>query len=638
MKRVYICKVLHEDGVEYKIYKLFTKYKKRFGSNIKIFCTDYKLQKRLNTVGIQSEILHSFYQNYAADEPVWEKVYELSDELHASAENDEKLKYSGINFLTLEDNISTYINKVKLTNLCQNMIKQNCETLIIVLTRPFSQYFPDINTSKIKTIKYHSNNITNWRIFAPLKSAYIAAYPLFRVIIHQFPPTFRGLLAMISGSYKKDIRKEHAPSKRTGKRQPRALFVVTRQLHLATLLAICDSCLKNKVEPSVATDDITLITPLQSHHVSSFYRDSMFSVVPYAVRILTLLLRLRKHINSFYNTTNRHQAKTDEFSPTYQCKKTLLENLRTLCYEAVYNITFIEKMINTVSPDIICVMPDMYFLQQMAVVLAKRHGIPTMTCSAAWDFDHPRPLLRRFHVDKIATMGEKVKKAYVNSGIEPDRIDIAGVAHFDRMFNRDKDKDARVLADNGIDSSKKIIVFATQHSVIEMEEMLIGVIKAILKMQNVLLVVKVHPAEDITFYQAIAEKFHDSRIHIVKTIDLYALISNCQLFITQFSTTALEAMMLDKPVITINLSGKPVTVPYAEEGASLGVYKYEDIEPAILKALNDKEIRNKLKAGRYKFVREWAGEPDGKASQRIVDLMKKLIQDSRNRKISKNSA
>jgi hypothetical protein len=84
-------------------------------------------------------------------------------------------------------------------------------------------------------------------------------------------------------------------------------------------------------------------------------------------------------------------------------------------------------------------------------------------------------------------------------------------------------------------------------------------------------------------------------------------------------------MMSDKPVVTINLSGEPVPVPYATEGAAIGVYHYQDIEPAILKALYDEETRSRLKVGRDEFVRNWAGEPDGKASQRIVTLMKEMM-------------
>ena len=105
----------------------------------------------------------------------------------------------------------------------------------------------------------------------------------------------------------------------------------------------------------------------------------------------------------------------------------------------------------------------------------------------------------------------------------------------------------------------------------------------------------------------------------------FVYFSNCQLLITKYSTTALEAMIINKPVVVINLSGQPTPVPYAEEGAALGVYRYEDIEQAILNALYDEETRGRLKTGRYQFVRNWAGEPDGKASQRIVTLMKEMV-------------
>jgi len=411
------------------------------------------------------------------------------------------------------------------------MIEQNYETLIIVLTDPLNRGFPDINAPNIRTVKYHSNRTRNMTILASLGFCFLA--------VRQFYPLFKASLALVSRAIRKLIAREQASPGGVSKQQPEVLFVVTELLHVATMLAICESCLKNGMTPYVATEDRSLLPSLQSHHIAYSHRASSFSVIPHIGKVISLVYNLRRHVNSFY----RPRDNTDEFSPECLCRKTLLHNLPLLCVEAVYNITVIERMINLTSPDIICVMPDMYFLQQIAVVLAKRHGIPTLTCSAAWDFDHPRPLLRRFHVDKIATMGEKVKYAYINSGIEPDRVVIAGVAHFDRMFNRDKD--AQALSDNGIDPNKKMIMYATQPSPTNIiEETLFGVINAILKMDGVQLVIKVHPREQIEIYQAISEKFHDSRLHVVKAIDLYAVISNCLLFITQFSTTALEAMML----------------------------------------------------------------------------------------------
>jgi len=223
-------------------------------------------------------------------------------------------------------------------------------------------------------------------------------------------------------------------------------------------------------------------------------------------------------------------------------------------------------------------------------------------------------------------MGDTAKNSYVKSGLEPERIVVTGVAHFDLLFNRDKEQDNQVLRACGVDPGQKYAIFTTDNIALdETENMLTGVINAIMKMEALQLVVKVHPREGIESYQRLAEQYHDPRVHVVKDVDLYALISGCELLITKYSTTALEAMMIGKPVVTINLSGQPDPIPYAEEGAALGVHRHEDIGPVILKALYDEETRRRLKTGRDRFVREWAGQADGKTSQRIVTLMKEMI-------------
>lgn len=73
-------------------------------------------------------------------------------------------------------------------------------------------------------------------------------------------------------------------------------------------------------------------------------------------------------------------------------------------------------------------------------------------------------------------------------------------------------------------------------------------------------------------------------------------------------------------------------VPICWQGIARRFANHEDIEPAIQKVLYNEETKNELKVGRDKFVRAWAGEPDGKASQRIVNLMKEMIEASKTKK------
>jgi len=601
--KVFICKFFSEKDIKRKISRLVEREKKR-ATNVKVFCSNEQIQKSLQLVEIESEVLHDFYRIAGPDdEPGWEKVYELSDQLHASAENDNRLKYRDINFLTLEYNTMRYLRGVKLSRLCKRMAEQNCDVLVLVLTEPLSLWLPDIKSRRIRTVKY-ANPVEILR-----------RTRLVRDVLPRVCPPLRGVKGKGSSSISTVAKPDEA--------QPgsKALFVVGPSLYARPAAAIINECLRSSLKPDVATDD-PASAPI-------FRRDAIkYSVIPilkasYPIKILPLFYRIRKHAR------NRLNAESDDFSEAYLCTKALMAELFLLCYLAISSVDFVDRMIKVTSPDIVCLMPDGFFLQQMAAALAKKYNIPTVACSAAIETGNSRSHMRHLHADKKAAMGEIIRNLYIESGVEPDRIVVTGAANFDLLFNRDKEKDKLALLACNIDPNKRIILFTTQRMAFsETKRMLIGVINAVSKMNDVQLIIKVHPREDMINYEALAEEFHEIRLHVVKDIDLYALINNCELLITKYSTTALEAIILDKPVVTINLSGQSTPVPYAEEGAALGVCTYEDIEQAILKALHDEETRNRLKAGRDKFVRNWAGEPDGKASWRIVMLMKEMIAAS----------
>ncbi len=603
--KVLICKFFNEKDVEAKIPRLVNREKKR-ATNLRVFCSNEQMQKSLQLVEIESEVLYDFYRIAGVDdEPGWEKVYELSDRLHASAENDNRLKYRDINFLTLEYNPIRYLRGVKLSRLCKRMAEQNCDVLVLVLTEPLSMLLPDIKSRRIRTVKY-ANPIEMLRRTRLVRDA-----------LPRVCPQLRGVKGKGSSSISTAAKPDKAQP------GPKALFVVGPPLYARPAAAIIHECLRNSLKPDVATD-YPASAPIFQHHAIDY--SAMPILKPsYPIKILPLFYRLRKLAR------DRLNAESDDFSEAYLCTKALMAELFLLCYLAISSVDFVDRMLKVTSPDIMCLMPDGFFLQQMASALAKKYNIPTVACSAAIETGNSRSYMKHLHADKKAVMGEIIRNLYVQSGVEPERIVVTGVAHFDQLFDRNKEQDKQVLAKGGLDPNKKTILFTPNPNIItsgETKEMLTGVISAVLKMNDVQLVIKVHPRENAEPYQEMAEKYRDSRIHVVKDTDLYALISSCELLITKYSTTALEAMMIDKPVVTINLSGQPTPVPYAEEGAALGVYRYEDIEQAILKALDDEETRNRLKAGRDKFVRRWAGEPDGKAAQRIVMFMKEMIAAS----------
>jgi glycosyltransferase involved in cell wall biosynthesis len=616
--KVLICKFFDDKDVEHKIRRLASREKKRTGNSLRVFCIDEQVQKRLKCIGIKSEIFKDFLHWY--EESSWERLFQLSDQLHASAENNNLLKYSSLNFLTLEYHPFPYVSAIKLSSLCERIAEEGCEVLILVLTPPYNQNMPDISSPNIKTVKYAPHKESH-RLIRLIKRASIFIFALAYIC---------NLIPRVRNNKSSSDPNAGLPSKLITEKS--VLLVVGAPMYARAAVAISKECLRNGLIPCIATDSITS-TAIFRHQAFKYTVRSNTKIRDLIsfklIDILGLLYRLKVHIDSLSTNIMSFSTQSNEFLFPYLCKEILLDYLLYLCIPATSIIRYLEKEITANAPDLIVLMPDGSFFQYIAAALAKKYRIPTLACSSALENDHPRAFVRHLHADKKAVMGEVIKKVYVDSGVEPHRIVVTGAANFDSLFDRDKEKDKQALLAHNIDLNKKVILFTTQYMAFsETERMLTGVINAVLKLKDFRLVVKVHPRDDLRNYQNITEEYFKSGVRIVKDVDLYALINNCELLITKYSTTALEAIMFDKPVITINFSGEPTSVPYAEDGAAIGVCRNEDLEQAILKALYDDETRDKLRAGRDKFVRYWAGEPDGKAAQRIVTLMKGMIAAS----------
>jgi len=361
--KVTVHKFFNKGHIEHEAIKLVS-------SNSHVYCVDEYIQKRLELVGIPASILHSFQRAYYSDEPSWEKVYQLSDELGKTVEYNDDLKYSCINFLTFEHNIVEYVLAVKFARLCQEMKERGCETLTLILTEPFNTWLRDINTSSIKTIRYGGR-------------------PLYR--------TIRSWVGRcLPSSSKKSVKHD-------------ILFVVTSSLYTRPALSIGDECVRQDLSPYYATDDRSVVPMLKNVKYSLRHPLPMKMILDMG-KVLSLPGRLKRHIELYYDDW----YEPDGFSERYLCQNTLLRDLPQLCYSAVNNIIFLERLIKEQSPELICVMPQDRFIQQIAWKLAKKYNIPTLACSAALE-TNPRSYMGHLHADKIAVMGDRMRDMYANT-------------------------------------------------------------------------------------------------------------------------------------------------------------------------------------------------------------------------------
>ena len=95
-------------------------------------------------------------------------------------------------------------------------------------------------------------------------------------------------------------------------------------------------------------------------------------------------------------------------------------------------------------------------------------------------------------------------------------------------------------------------------------------------------------------------------------------------------TTAVEAMILDKPLITITFPHfqNPFSEIIKSSQASVEVEIKDDLAQAIHRVLDDKGLQWSLRQYRHQFVKEYCGRIDGKATERAALLLQRLASAS----------
>jgi len=231
----------------------------------------------------------------------------------------------------------------------------------------------------------------------------------------------------------------------------------------------------------------------------------------------------------------------------------------------------------------------------------------------------------------IAVHTNREKETLVRKGIQEKNIFPVGNPKFDGIFNKEYD-DLLVVQALGLDAAKKKVLYLTQSFVehglwhkAQRDEVVLSIVKGISSIENIELIVKVHPLENISEYQDLLEKNMLSPKLCYNEIDIYSLIHAADLIVTINSTAALEAVLMHKPLVTLNYIGEPEYLPFTEYGVALGVYDERQLNDVIKYALYDEGVHARLDAARRRFFDEQMQLSDGCASKRLFDLITRIV-------------
>ncbi|OVE76432.1 hypothetical protein BVX97_00920 [bacterium E08(2017)] len=296
---------------------------------------------------------------------------------------------------------------------------------------------------------------------------------------------------------------------------------------------------------------------------------------------------------------------------------------------------------------------------------ARRFGVEVISVILSWDNSSSKGMIGAFP-DRVVTWTETMKKEVVEySEIDPDRVYVGGIAHFDCHFNaQGRWSKAQTFERLGLDQDKKLIFYSLRSPNKyswnpEIVEYLAKGLKASGLSDSCQLLIRLHPVnfksrdgvyrfiDDTEAHMRLKEKYQDLLVYDMpemlseklvidmpqeEMIKISSLLCYSDVLLCFFSTMILEACIYDLPVVNVGLYTHndlldksdnsahkfPHLKRLLDSGGIRMASSKEDLLESIKSYLSDPGLDS---AGRKRILDQECGPNRGCAGEAIANLI-----------------
>jgi glycosyltransferase involved in cell wall biosynthesis len=568
-------------------------------SGIACLCQDDTILEELAALGFHC---FSFHEELDAktEEQAWNWAWEIRERLSVLLRS-VPFNINGYDCAEclLGGDADQFAFLVSLLLLKEKLAGKGFGTVVMVPGEKYLSILPDKSSGRYKVIAYRNLRET-------LRHARNALAP------HAFP-----ILAILRGNMSQEYRLYTLPTDSSRAAEaPRVLTVVTDGFEFPSYYsrpaaAIARACAQSGHQVIVVTN--RLASPKPFIEAGFIGRKSRKPLQKELLAVSRQLPQIRTRMSSFQSGGSvRGEAESLILG-------LLEEKLTARALRAADDVVFLGNVFDSFKPNVLVSLPESSQFGMAAIAISRQRNIPSLTALAGQIFDHPQ--YGRLISDMAAVNSEQAKAVFEKRRVPSERIVVTGMAHFDETFN------LAHAAHNAKSSDGKLVFFATENLPLNQTfSMIDPVAQFVLATPEVRMLIRPHPREDPDNYLEHVRKLGSDRVALDTGTPLLELLGIAAVCVTGFSNVAVEAMIMGRPVVCLNLSGKPSKLGYVESGAALGVQDSKDTALALKKALYDQETRAALAKGRDAFLKRNFYSTDGKASFRIASLIEKLAK------------
>ncbi len=260
--------------------------------------------------------------------------------------------------------------------------------------------------------------------------------------------------------------------------------------------------------------------------------------------------------------------------------------------QAFYPLSVMERLLKTEKPDLV-VATSAPRAEKAAIIMAGKLNIPSVCIVDLFAKQEIAWVGEPGYADKVCVLSEFVKNTLMRAGRNDEDIIVTGNPAFDGLIKY-KDQTDRLRKKRGIAKETKVILWVSQSE--PRLDPLTGeagdptlprkidkaLLKAVANHPDWQLVIRPHPSENLNYNRL------PDNVRISGSNDnLHELLSTVDVVVTMSSTVGLEAAILKKPVITVDLSILNIYIPYSKMNISRGINNLNDLEYVLAQELKN---------------------------------------------------
>lgn len=294
-------------------------------------------------------------------------------------------------------------------------------------------------------------------------------------------------------------------------------------------------------------------------------------------------------------------------------------------FKSIYYLECCNNFLKENKPKLVIIMCEDPKRQRVMISLTNKLGIKSLLIMHGTIGE--RDVYENLRSNFIFVYGNYYKEVLIKKKNDSRKIIVTGNPAWDHI------KDIKITKEELYKHlrlpPKKYVLIATTHFPWDTRNRLgYATIKTMTKFPELHLIIKLHPEEKPDYYLNLLKKFGLEATLVNDGSLLYPLIKHSELVIITDSTVGVETILLDKPLIDLNLTIVPYWNDYVSKNVAIGVKKEEDLLPVIKSILDNKTVRENLKKNRTKFIYEHTYKQDNKAFQRVAKLINKISEET----------